>query len=258
MFGGDEAAAPGIVEPAGAIYSDADRMLGSGSYEAAAKRFEDVDRDHPYAAEARRALVMAAYSYFRAELYDEAISSAKRYTTLHPGTSDAALAHHIIASSYFRQINDPARDQSKTKLALEELQTLVRRYPDSKYAEEAQNRIRITQDVLAASEMNVGRFYLKKQQYEGAISRFRTVVTDYQTTAHVEEALYRLTEAYLALGIVNEAQTAAAVLGHNFPESKWYRDAYALLGNEGYQPNESSGSWISRAWSSTIAAINPF
>ena len=246
------------VEPAGQIFTNADSLLESGKFEDAAKRFEDVDREHPYSPQARRALAMAAYSYYRAEMFPEAISAGKRYTTLHPGTKEAALAHHIVASSYFQQIGGPARDQTATKKALEELNTLVRRYPDSEYAAKARNRMRIAKDTLAASEMNVGRYYLKNGNYVGAINRFKTVVREYQTTAHVEEALHRLTEAYLSLGIVSEAQTAAAVLGHNFPNSRWYKDSYALLAKDGYKPSEDSGSWISKAWSSTVAAVNPF
>jgi len=257
-FQSDDADMEASVLPAGQIYSQADTLLSQGDYEGAAKRFEDVDREHPYSPEARRALAMASYSYLKADRYEEAISAGRRYTTLHPGTNEAALAHDVIASAYFAQMGGPSRDQTPTKLALKELRTLVRRYPDSRYTDKAKNRIRIAEDNLAAHEMHVGRFYLKKGNYIGAINRFKTVVRDYQTTAHVEEALHRLTEAYLSLGIVNEAQTAAAVLGHNFPQSKWYQDSYALLAEGGYKPSEDSSSWISKAWSSTVAAINPF
>ncbi|MEM1372190.1 MAG: outer membrane protein assembly factor BamD [Pseudomonadota bacterium] len=235
-------------DPPGKMFATADAMLGRKSYEAAAAKFEAVDRDHPYAPEARRAMVMAAYSYYKAGKLPEAVAAARRYTTLHPGTKEAALAHHIIASSHFDEMRGPNRDQSKTKLALKELKTLKARYPDSKYAKEADNRIRVAEDTLAASEMEVGRYYLKRKNYVAAINRFKTVATDYQTTAHVEEALMRLTEAYMALGIIPEAQTAAAVLGHNFPNSPWYKDAYSLLASDGLAPRESSGSWLSKAW----------
>ncbi len=237
-------------DPPTKMYSDADRYLSKGLYNKAAARFEDLDRDHPYAPEARKAIVMAAYAYYKAGKYPEAIASARRYTTMHPGTKEAALAHHIIASAYFDDINGPNRDQTATRKALAELKILQTRYPDSEYSEKANNRIRVAEDTLAAAEMEVGRYYLKKRNYIAAINRFKTVVKDYQTTAHVEEALARLTESYLALGIVNEAQTAAAVLGHNFPQSKWYKDAYGLLASGGLAPQQDSGSWISKAWKS--------
>lgn len=239
--------------PPDQIYSEADALLNKGKFYDAASKFEQVDKDHPYSPHARRAIVMAAYTHYRSGAYDEAISGAKRYITLHPGTKESALAHHIVASSYYEQIKDPKRDQSRTKRALDSLKTLVRQFPDSKYAAKARNRIQITNDVLAASEMNVGRYYMKRNNQLAAINRFRKVVTDYQTTAHVEEALMRLTEAYMALGIKGEAQTAAAVLGHNFPDSQWYKHSYTLLASDGLAPRENSGSWISRA----IKKINP-
>lgn len=232
------------------MYADADTLLNKGKFDDAAKKFEDLDRSHPYSAEARRAIVLAAYAYYKAGKNPEAIASAERYATVHPGTKDAPLAHHIIASAYFDDIRGADRDQTSTKKALEQLKILKTRYPDSSYARDADNRIRLAEDLLAASEMEVGRYYLKQKNYVAAINRFKVVVSDYQTTAHVEEALLRLTEAYIALGIANEAQTAVAVLGHNFPESRWYRDAYALLKSDGLAPNQDSDSWISKAWKS--------
>ena len=205
-------------DPPAKMYAFADGLLNNGSYTDAAKKFEDLDRDHPYAPEARRAIVMAAYAYYKAGKYPEAIASARRYTTLHPGTKDAALAHHIIASANFDDIKDPARDQTSTRKALAELKTLVQRYPDSPYTKQATNRIRLAEDLLAAAEMNVGRYYQNRNNHVAAINRYKTVVTEYQTTQQVEEALYRIVEANMALGIVTEAQTAAAVLGHNYPE----------------------------------------
>lgn len=237
-------------DPPGKMYAEADGLLARGKYERAAKRFEDLDRDHPYAPEARRSIVMAAYAYYKAGKTPEAIASAQRYTTMHPGTKEAALAHHIIASSYFDEMKGPNRDQSTTRKALAELEVLRTRYPDSPYSKDADNRIRIALDTLAGSEMEVGRYYLKQNNYIAAINRFKTVVTEYQTTAHVEEALMRLTEAYMALGIKPEAQTAAAVLGHNFPKSKWYKDAYTLLASDGLAPREDTGSWMSQTWKS--------
>ncbi len=235
-------------DPPGKMYATADNYLSRGRFEKAAKKFEDLDRDHPYAPEARRAMVMAAYAYFRAGKFPEAIATAKRYTTMHPGTKEAPFAHHIIASCYFEDIVGPENDQSNTRKALEELRILKSRYPDSKYAREADNRIRIALDTLAAKEMQVGRYYLKRRNYLASINRFKVVVAQYSNTKQVEEALSRLTEAYMALGIVNEAQTAAAVLGHNFPGSPWYKDAYALLQTGGLEPREDKGTWLSRTW----------
>lgn len=243
-----QVASSGEPEPPEVLYAKADALLDRRKFEDAAEQFEAVDRDHPYSPQARRAIVMAAYSYYKAGKYPDAISAAQRYVTLHPGTKEAALAQHVIAMSQYDQITDPKRDQTRTRRALQALETIVRRYPDSSYAREAQGRINAARDVLAASEMNVGRYYLKRHNYLAAINRFRVVVTDYQTTVHVEEALMRLTEAYLALGIQHEAQTAAAVLGHNFPDSEWYKHAYALLGSEGLEPHVNEGSWIVRTW----------
>jgi outer membrane protein assembly factor BamD len=239
-------------DPPGKTYAEADTFMSKGYYDEAARRFEELDRDHPYAPEARRAMVMAAYAYYKAGKYPEAITSARRYTTLHPGSKDAALAHHVVASSYFDQIKDPAHDQSAARSALKELRVITSRYPDSPYAQQAENRIRISEDSIAASEMNVGRYYLRKGQYVAAINRFKTVVAEYQTTQHVEEALHRLAEANVALGIIPEAQSAAAVLGYNFPNSKWYQSSYALLQKQGVKPQHSEGSWIAQQWQKIV------
>lgn len=235
-------------DPPGKMYAVADRYMARGKFNRAARKFENLDRDHPYAPEARRAIVMAAYSYFRAGKFPEAITTARRYTTLHPGTKEAAFAHHIIASCYFEEMRGPKNDQTNTRKALAEYRTLQARYPTSEYARKAENRIRIAVDSLAAHEMEVGRYYLKRRNYLAAINRFKVVAKSYQSTVHVEEALMRLTEGYMALGIKNEAQTAAAVLGHNFPNSRWYKDAYQLLQSDGLAPREEQGSWISSAW----------
>ncbi len=237
-------------DPPDKMYLIADALLTRGRYEDAAAKFEDLDRDHPYSTEARRSIVMSAYAYYKAGKFPEAIVTARRYTTMHPGTKEAPFAHHIIASAYFDDINGPNRDQGNTRRALEEFKTLTTRYPDSNYAKAAENKIRICEDSLAAHEMHVGMQYLKNKQWLGSKNRFEVVVREYQTTAHVEEALMRLVEVNMALGIVNEAQNAAAVLGHNFPNSRWYKDAYVLLQSSGLAPREDSGNWISRQWRS--------
>ena len=167
---------------------------------------------------------------------------------MHPGTKEAAFAHHIIASAYFDEINGPKNDQTNTRKALAELKTLKSRYPNSKYARQADNRIQIARDNLAANEMEVGRYYLKRRNHMAAINRFKIVARDYQDTKHIEEALMRLTETYLALGIRNEAQNAAAILGYNFPNSPWYKDAYDLLKSDGLSPRRDTGSWLWQAW----------
>ncbi|MBI4725095.1 MAG: outer membrane protein assembly factor BamD [Rhodomicrobium sp.] len=238
-----------------ALYKEADEALGSGSNNKAAQLFEKIDQLYPYSEEAKKAMVMAAYAYQKAGKAPEAVAAARRYLALHPGAKEAALAQEIVASSYYDRISSPSRDQSETRKAIAEMETLIRRYPDSRYAEETKKRLKIARDTLAAAEMNVGRYWQKKGNYLAAINRFKTVVTEYQQTADVEEALMRLTECYMALGVVNEAQTAAAVLGHNFPESQWYKDAYALLQSGGAAPREDSGSWISRAWKKTVRGV---
>ena len=235
-------------EPPNVIYKKAETLADRGKFGDAAKQYENVDINHPYSQEARRAILMAAYAYYKAGKYDDAIGAADRYLTLHPGTQEADLAQDIIAMSYYDRVLDPKRDQTSARKALAAYDTLIQRYPESRYAAEARNRQRILRDVLAAQEMMVGRYYLRHNNFLAAINRFRVVVTDYQTTEQVEEALMRLTEAYMALGIVNEAQTAAAVLGHNFPDSKWYSHAYGLLGKVGLQPQQHEGSWITQTW----------
>ncbi len=217
-------------------------------YKDAAKKFEEVERQHPYSDWARKALLMTAYTRYEAKEYDESVSAARRYVTLHPGSPDAAYAQYLIGSAYYERIPDVTRDQGQTEKAIAALEEVTRKYPDSEYAQNAKRKIEMARDQLAGKEMSIGLDYLRKKQFTGAINRFKIVVTQYQTTRHVEEALLRLTEAYMALGIVQEAQTAAAVLGHNFPDSRWYQDAYRLVRSGGFEPTENKGSWISRAF----------
>jgi outer membrane protein assembly factor BamD len=167
---------------------------------------------------------------------------------LHPGSPDAAYAQFLIAASHYDQISDITRDQTRTEKAIAALEEVVRKYPTSEYSVSAKAKLEAARDQLAGREMNVGRYYMQKRNYTAAINRFKLVVTQYQTTRHVEEALARLTEAYMAIGIVDEAQTAAAVLGHNFPDSPWYKDAYKLVKSGGVEPSENQGSYISKAF----------
>jgi outer membrane protein assembly factor BamD len=236
-------------EPADRLYNEGLFLLNAkNDPKKAVKKFEEVDRQHPYSEWARKALIMSAYSYYASGQYDECVTAAKRYVTLHPGSADAAYAQYLIAASYFDEIPDITRDQARTEKALAALEEVIRKYPTSDYARSAKEKVTVARDQLAGKEMQTGRYYLDKKDYTGAINRFKVVVTKYQTTRHVEEALERLTEAYMALGIVSEAQTAAAVLGHNFPDSPWYKHAYALMKKGGVEPSENKGSWISRAF----------
>ncbi|MCC6887714.1 MAG: outer membrane protein assembly factor BamD [Hyphomicrobiales bacterium] len=236
-------------EPADKLYNEGLYLLNTKrDLRTAAKRFEEVDRQHPYSDWARRSLIMSAYTYYQAGMYDESINTARRYIQLHPGSPDAAYAQYLIGSCYFDQIRDVTRDQERTERAMAAFDELIRKYPNSEYAISAKRKINVGRDQLAGREMLVGRYYMERRDYAGAINRFKIVVTRYQTTRHVEEALLRLTEAYLSLGIVGEAQTSAAVLGHNFPDSRWYKDAYALVQQRGLKPSENRDSWISQAF----------
>jgi outer membrane protein assembly factor BamD len=247
IFNQQENLAPDI--PADRLYNEGIFLLNEKkSMEQAAKKFEEVDRQHPYSEWARKALLMSAYANYEAKKYDDAIAAAKRYISLHPGSTDVAYAYYLVAASNFEQISDVSRDQSRTEKAIAALEEVIRKFPDSEYAAQARHKIDIARDNLAAKEMAVARYYQGRKNFIGAINRFKVVVTQYQTTRHVEEALMRLTECYLALGIVQEAQAAAAVLGHNFPDSPWYKDAYALMRSNGLEPAENSGSWITRAF----------
>ncbi len=236
-------------QPADKLYNEGLFLLNDKQdYKEAAKKFDEVDRENPYSDWARKALLMSAYAYYQQQEYTDCINSAKRYVALHPESPDAAYAQYLIGSSYYDQILDVTRDQGRADKAINALEEVVRKYPDSEYARSAKKKIDMARDQLAGKEMEIGRFYMKKRDFTGAINRFKVVVTQYQTTRHVEEALERLTEAYVSLGIVDEAQTAAAVLGHNFPDSPWYKDAYRLVKSAGGEPNENKDSWISRAF----------
>ncbi|WP_096358753.1 outer membrane protein assembly factor BamD [Variibacter gotjawalensis] len=238
--------------PADRLYNEGLYLLQQKKdYKAAAKRFEEVDRQHPYTEYSRKSLLMSAYSYYEGKEYPEAVMASKRYLSLHPSSPDAAYAQFIMSSAYYDQIPDPSRDQKATERAIKELEDVARKYPNTEYAVSAKRKLDIARDTIAAKEMAIGRFYQEKRDFTGAINRFKVVVTQYQTSRHVEEALMRLAESYMALGIVGEAQTAAAVLGHNFPQSRWYRDAYQLVSTGGAEPTENRGSWISRAFRKT-------
>jgi outer membrane protein assembly factor BamD len=243
----DDAKEPEYIErPVDQIYADAWKQIRNGNWVLAAKQFDEVERQHPYSIWARRAMLMSAYCYYHANHYDDAISTSDQYIALHPGSKEVAYAFYLKAISLYEQIVDVGRDQTSTEGALTALQDVVQRFPDSEYARDATLKIDLTLDHLAGKEMAVGRYYLYKGDYVGAINRFRTVVEQYQKTSQIAEALERLTEAYYALGVYSEAKTAAAVLGHNYPGSPWYKDAYELLQGHHLQPEIDQGSWISR------------
>src|SRR5476651_1825441 len=236
-------------EPAEKLYNEGLFLMNDKhDAKAASKKFEEVDRQHPYSDWARKSLLMSAYAFYSAGDYDSCIGAATRYVTLHPGSPDAAYAQYLIAASHYDQIPDTSRDQGRTEKAMAALEEVIRKYPTSEYAISAKKKLEGARDQLAGKEMDIGRYNLEKRNYTGAINRFKTVVTQYQTTRHVEEALARLTEAYMAIGIVGEAQTAAAVLGHNFPDSRWYQDAYNLVRSGGVEPSENTRSYISKAF----------
>lgn len=245
-------------EPADKLYSEGLTGLNSGDYAAAKKKFAEVDRQHPYTDWGRKSVLMTTYVSYRDGKYQDAITNGNRYVQLHPTSPDAAYAQYLVGMSYYNQVPDVSRDQERTTRAIAAFDELVRRWPQSEYAEPAKRRASVARDQLAGKEMQVGRFYLARKDYTGAINRFRVVVSQYQQTRHIEEALHRLVEAYLSLGIVGEAQTAAAILGHNYPDGDWYKQSYALLNGSGLQPQQNQDSWISRAFGGNrTAAANP-
>ncbi|HET9538767.1 MAG: outer membrane protein assembly factor BamD [Mesorhizobium sp.] len=234
-------------DPADVLYNQGLANMNAGRLKEASKKFDAIDRQHPYSEYGRKALVMGAFADYRQGKYEEAINAGKRYVQLYPTDPDAAYAQYIVGLSYFRQIRDVTQDQKESRRAIEAMEEVVQRWPDSEYVEDAKTKIRFARDQLAGKEMQVGRYYLERREYIAAVKRFRFVVENYSNTRHVEEALARLTEAYYAMGLTSEAQTAAAVLGHNYPDSEWYKDSYALLQSGGLAPRENAGSWLSKA-----------
>jgi outer membrane protein assembly factor BamD len=211
------------------LYNLASDTLEKKQYRAAGALFDEVERQHPYSVWARRAQLMSSYSYYMGNRYDEAILAGQRFLSLHPGNKDAAYAYYLIAVSNYEQISDVRRDQKTTQKALDSLNELVRRYPNTEYAADARLKLDLTRDHLAGKEMEVGRWYQSRTEYLAAVTRFRRVTQEYGTTSHTAEALHRLVECYLSLGLREEANKAAAVLGNNYPGSKWYERSYALM-----------------------------
>lgn len=232
--------------PPETMYNQGLARLQKNDGDAAAKRFATIERQAPGSDWAKRALIMQTYAEYSAGNYDDAIATANRFVNRYPQDSDAAYAMYLAAMSYYQQVPDVSRDQERAEKSLALFEMVVQKYPKSEYVSDSKYKIQVTRDQLAGKEMSVGRFYLARRNYTAAINRFRNVVGKYQTTRHTEEALARLTEAYMGLGVTHEAQTAAAVLGHNYPEGQWYKDSFALLQTRGLEPREDEGSWISK------------
>lgn len=229
-------------DPADALYNQGLANLNAGRLKEASRKFDAVDRQHPYSEYARKSMVMGAFTNYRQGNYDEAINAGKRYVQLYPSSEDAAYAQYIVGLSYFRQIRDVTQDQKESRRAIEAMEEVIQRWPESPYVEDARTKVRFGRDQLAGKEMQIGRYYLERREYIAAAKRFRYVVENYSNTRHVEEALARLTETYYAMGLTSEAQTAAAVLGHNYPQSSWYKQAFDLLAKQGVSPQMNEGS----------------
>ncbi|MGR3756886.1 MAG: outer membrane protein assembly factor BamD [Tranquillimonas sp.] len=234
------------------IYKRAEFELENRNPKDAARYFSEVERLYPYSDWAKRALIMEAFSYHRDRDYENSRATAQRYLDFYPGAEDAAYAQYLLALSYYDQIDDVGRDQGLTFQALQALRAVIETYPDSEYARSAVLKFDLAFDHLAAKEMEIGRYYLKRRNFTAAVNRFRVVVEQFQTTSHTPEALYRLVEAYLSLGLVNEARTAGAILGYNFRSTEWYQDAYTLLTGRGLTLEPAGDSWLSRIYRQVV------
>ncbi|MGR3714795.1 MAG: outer membrane protein assembly factor BamD [Shimia sp.] len=234
------------------IFGRAEWELDRGRGEDAAFYFSEVERLYPYSELTQRALIMQAFSYHKEQLYPESRASAQRYIDFYPADEDAAYAQYLLALSYYDQIDEVGRDQGLTFQALQELRKVIEIYPDSEYARSAILKFDLAFDHLASKEMEIGRYYLRRDHYSAAISRFRVVVEDFQTTTHTAEALHRLVEAYLSLGLNAEAQTAGAILGYNFQATQWYEDSYTLLSGRGLELKAASDGWLKQVYRQTL------
>lgn len=240
-----------VERPVETIYNEGMRNLDRLNWPEAAKQFDEVQRQHPYSTWAQQALLMAAYARYRSRDYDEAIASAQEYITLHPGGEGAPYAYYLVAMCQFDQIIDVGREQARSELALAALNEITTRFPETEYARDAEVKKDMVRDQLAGKEMEIGRYYLRRNEHLAAINRFKRVIDLYDTTTHTPEALHRLVEAYLSVGLVSQAQAAAAVLGYNYPGSDWYTDSYALMTSQGVevpQKPDNDGNWLTRMW----------
>lgn len=234
-------------DPADKLYAQGLANLNAGNVGEAKAKFAAIDKEDPFSEEARKALIMSTFLNYRNGQYDEAITAGNRYMRLYPESKDAAYVQYLIGLSFYKKIPDVTQDQRYSSETMKAMQAVIDNYPDSEYVDDARAKVRMAKDQLAGKEMQVGRYYQERKEYLAAISRYRNVVEVYQSTNQVQEALARLVECYYAMGINSEAQTAAAVLGANYPDSQWYADSYKLLKTGGLEPREDKGSWISRA-----------
>jgi outer membrane protein assembly factor BamD len=249
LFGGEKYETKVIPDtPPEMLYDQGLAYVNSHDYDKAAKKFQDLEKQYTFSQWERKALLMETFSQYQNGSFDDAIGTAQRYIGRYASAPDLDYIYYLEAMSYYNQIPDVSRDQDRAGKAAAVFSQIIDKFPNSQYVDDARYKLQVTHDQLAGQEMMIGRYYLKQHNYTGAINRFREVLAKYQTTRHTEEALLRLTEAYLALGITNEAQTAAAVLGHNFPDSPWYKDAFADLQQGGLKPHEDPTSWISKVF----------
>ncbi|QQR69332.1 MAG: outer membrane protein assembly factor BamD [Alphaproteobacteria bacterium] len=246
---------PYVEKPPERLYAEAVADMESGDYKEAARLFSEVERQHPYSQWSPRAQVMTAFMQYQAMEYDKSVDALDRFIQTHPGHSSIAYAYYLRALCFYERIPDVRRDQGFTEKALTALDEVVRRAPDTEYARDARLKMDLANDHLAGREMEVGRYYLGQKIPSAALGRFRRVVEVFQTTSHVPEALHRLVEVYLLLGLTDEAQATAAVLGHNFPGSTWYQDSFGLLDSRGLKPEDKKDSWIGRVWNKMARTI---
>ncbi|MFV0512831.1 MAG: outer membrane protein assembly factor BamD [Jhaorihella sp.] len=234
------------------IYERAEYEMSRGRTNDAAYYFSEIERLYPYSSWAKRALIMQAFAYHKGQSYEESRAASQRFIDFYPTDEDAAYAQYLLALSYYDQIDEVGRDQGLTFQALQALRTVIEVYPESEYATSAILKFDLAFDHLAAKEMEVGRYYLSRDHFTAAINRFRSVVEDYQTTTHTPEALHRLVESYLSLGLLNEAQTAGAILGYNYQSSEWYEESYKLLTARGLKLRDMGNNWLSQIYRQSI------
>jgi outer membrane protein assembly factor BamD len=239
-----------VERPVEELYNEAMDLVEKGEYYKAAQAFDEVDRQHPYSVWATKAQLMNAYVQYERNKYPDALVALDRFIQLHPGNKDAPYAYYLKGLCYYEQVTDVARDQKMTEMALKSLQEVVDRYPASSYARDAKLKVDLTRDHLAGKEMNIARYYQKRDQWLAALNRYKVVVEQYQTTSHVPEALHRMVEIYLTLGLTEEAKKTAAVVGHNFPGSDWYEDTFSMVntGQSTTQAEKKESGWFGWMW----------
>lgn len=247
LFGGDQGFIEEDLVPPEQLYAEGVAYVNNGRIRSAISAFEKLERQHPYSSYTPKAQLMTVFGQYRRGAFEDTIIAADRFISLNPSSSEVPYAMFLRANSFYHQIKDITRDQQASIDAINKFEEIIARFPDSEYAEESRERILVASDQLAGKEMSVGRYYLNQKNYGAAVNRFREVVENHQTSTHIEEALMRLTETYLALGLIAEAQTAAAVLGHNYPAGEWYRNAYDLLDSQGLRPEIRGSNWLQQS-----------